>query len=204
MKRSFSASLKNVKKTNNHKTGKSAKIALREQVLTEIGANQAHVFDAFAGAGMMYRHVWHCAASYAGCDLEWYPDQRLAYVADNRRVLRTVDLSPFNIFDLDAYGSPWEHLLILVNRKPMTADGWWAVMTVGEGFSIKLGGMPLALRQLLGLQSVPAGASRVDYTRDALNGVAKMMNATVGRHLQATVASKLNVEYHAAKFVASP
>ena len=67
----------------------------------------------------MWREVWHEAAAYVGCDLKWYRDERLAYVADNRRVLRAIDLKPFNVFDFDAWGAPWEQVLILIARRPL-------------------------------------------------------------------------------------
>lgn len=156
MKSNFAASLKTIKKTNNHRTGKSAKIALRDQVLDAVSAEKSIVLDAFAGAGMMYRYVWNRAAGYVGCDLKWYPDQRMAYVADNRRVLRAIDLTPFTIFDLDAYGSPWEHLMILAHRAPPTPEhGWWVCLTVGEGLNIKLGGDAAGVAAIAGSQRCP-------------------------------------------------
>ena len=54
----------------------------------------------------MHIAVWNRASHYVGCDLEFYRDERTAFVANNIRVLRTIDLSEFNIFDLDAYGVP--------------------------------------------------------------------------------------------------
>src|SRR5262252_2796473 len=97
-------------KTNTAPIARAAKIEIRRNLLAAI--KPARVFDAFAGAGELHDAVWCEAAEYVGCDEKWFRDHRLMYVADNRRVLRAVDLTAFNIFDLDAYGSPWEQALI--------------------------------------------------------------------------------------------
>lgn len=88
-------------KRDNSKPAEAAKIKIRESVLAAIGAEQASVFDAFAGEGAMFKAVWSMAAQYVGCDKDaWYPDDpRMAFAkADNRRVLRAVDLRNYNIF----------------------------------------------------------------------------------------------------------
>lgn len=93
------------------------KIEIRRHVLAAITPAAAFVFDAFAGTGSMFKHVWHEAAGYVGCDERWHNDERCAFVADNRRVLRVIDVSRFSIFDLDAYGSPWDQLTIIAARR---------------------------------------------------------------------------------------
>jgi len=80
----------------------------------------AKVFDAFAGEGQMYSSVWNGADRYVGCDLKYRPDGRLMFAADNRRVLRAIDLAEFNIFDLDAYGS--SVMLAAMSTKPINAN----------------------------------------------------------------------------------
>src|SRR5690554_6431354 len=105
-----------IAKVQNHAASVGAKVILRRRVLDAVGRD-ARVFDAFAGAGEMYQAIWCEAAGYAGCDQRWYRDERLCWVADNRRVLRTVDLSAYSIFDLDACGSPWEQAVIVAARR---------------------------------------------------------------------------------------
>jgi hypothetical protein len=90
--------------TNNHPGAAKAKTIIRADVLDAIGAESAQVFDAFAGDGVMWREVSHRAAGYVGCDLNWYCHERLAYVCDNRRLMRCIDLAPFNVFDFDSLG----------------------------------------------------------------------------------------------------
>lgn len=103
----FSRTLKaGARKTDNAPGRVKAKIELRGEVLAWIGPDQAQVFDAFSGDGGMHAAVWHAAAGYVGCDEKWYRDERTTFVADNRRVMRAIDLARFNVFDFDAYGAP--------------------------------------------------------------------------------------------------
>ena len=97
----------------------ATKVEIRQHVLTALTPARCAVFDAFAGKGEMYRTVWKHAASYVGCDEEWHNDERCCFVADNRRVMRAIDLTPFSCFDFDAYGSPWDQLTILAARRAL-------------------------------------------------------------------------------------
>lgn len=84
-------------KTDNHPAARAAKVDLRERVLAEVGAGRARVFDAFCGAGEMHEAVWSRASAYAGCDSRpWDPRDPPRFVADNRRLLRCLDLAQFS------------------------------------------------------------------------------------------------------------
>jgi hypothetical protein len=104
-------------KIHNGAAAHQAKITLRERVLEMV--KPAHVFDAYCGpTGEMWKAVWSKAASYTGCDTDYRPfDPRHRFVADNRTVMRSIDLHKYNVFDLDAFGEPWEQLLILSARR---------------------------------------------------------------------------------------
>jgi hypothetical protein len=104
-------------KLDNNPNAKHAKIELREHVLAHV--KPARVFDVFCGLdGMMHRAVWHKADSYVGCDQHWQmSDPRRRFVGDSLRILRCVDLSPWNVFDVDAYGDPWPALYVLLHRR---------------------------------------------------------------------------------------
>jgi len=39
--------------------------------------------------------------------------------ADNTLVLRSIDLSRFNVFDIDAFGMPWHQAWIISQRRPI-------------------------------------------------------------------------------------
>jgi hypothetical protein len=176
-------------KRDNSKAAENAKTRIREMVLAAIGAEQARVFDCFAGEGAMYRAVWHQAAGYIGCDKQWYPqDNRSAYVADNRRVLRAIDLSQFTLFDCDAWGSPWEQLYIIAARRPLAPDERIGlVITEGLGLKMNMGGTSKALAKLAGIKThMPGmGSARNDLIERALRRILDMMRAGVERRWQA-------------------
>ncbi len=173
-------------KTNNHPRSMNAKADLRREVLGAVGADQAVVFDAFAGDGEMWRAVWKHAAGYVGCDLERFADERSAYVADNRRVLRAMDretLRAFTVFDLDAHGSPWEQAAIVADRRGIEpGERIGMVLTEGSGLNLKLGGLPMALGELAGMRSVVGGAKVQDLIIDrAIHGMCRRFGGAVVR-----------------------
>lgn len=154
------ASAMSGEKVNNHPKSAGDKIALRRRVLASVPSPK--VFDAFAGSGRMWRSVWRHAQAYVGCDLKWYRDkERRAYVGDNRRVMRAIDLSVFNIFDLDAYGSPWDRALIVADRRAVaTGELIGVVLTEGSLMKLKLGKAPNALAELAGIGGGARGMAR--------------------------------------------
>ena len=164
------------------------KAAIRSRVLASIGAEQAHVFDAYAGAGVAYYGVWKRAASYVGCDLKWYPDERLVYVADNRRVLRLIDLLAFNIFDLDAFGSPWEQAYIMSARRTLSpGERFGLVITDGSGLKLKFGAFPTALGLLANVSHKASGLAKqqAKIIDSALDSVAARLGGSIVERWQA-------------------
>lgn len=175
-------------KTDNNPRAHAAKASIRSSILAAIGADGAGVFDAFAGAGEMYSAVWKGAKAYTGCDLKWQRDERRMFCADNRRVLRAIDLKPFNVFDLDAYGSPWEQALIVADRRPVNPGELVGfALTEGNGFAFKSNVMPIAIRQLTRLKTGIVGLSRKqDQIIDrAIVGLAKRMRCDVVKRWEA-------------------
>jgi hypothetical protein len=182
----------------NDPAAKAAKAELRQQVLNAIGPTRARVFDAFAGAGEMYRMVWHQAAAYVGCDRDWFPDNRIAYVADNRRVMRCIDLPAFNVFDFDAHGSPWEQAIILAARRSVApGEQIGLVLTDGSNLDLSLGGMAAPLREIAGFVGIPAGAARShgEIIERAINGLCRRMHVAVLRRWDASGASSAKVRH---------
>lgn len=156
-------------KCDNHPASRANKVALREAVFKWIAPEKCIVFDAFAGQGEMHRLVWHRAAKYVGCDLKWYPDDREAFVADNSRVLRTVDLAPFNVIDLDSYGCPYEQAIIVAARRELAKGEIIAFcLTDGSGLRLKMGGVPKAIRELTGLAAKIECANRSHHEITAM------------------------------------
>ena len=122
---------------DNAKFGRDTKVQIRENVLAVLGAERAHVFDAYAGEGQMWSAIWKHAASYVGVTETWHNDERRCFVGDNKRVLRAIDLAPFNVFDLDAYGSPWDALGIVAARRPRMKAGDRLGILITEGTWLK-------------------------------------------------------------------
>ena len=150
---------KGKKKTKNSDFAEEAKAEIRQNVLDEMGYENARVMDLFAGDGEMYSRVWHKASTYVGCDLEWPKDKRKIFVVDNRRLMRSIDLSGFNVFDLDHYGSPWEHVLLLTKARAVANGEKVAlVLTEGSNFKVRMGGLPDALAAMAGMKRGMGGA----------------------------------------------
>lgn len=175
-------------KVDNNPQARRAKALIRTNVLEALGAEHARVFDAFAGAGGMYDEVWKRAAGYTGCDERWHHDSRLMFVADNRRVLRAIDLVSFNLFDLDAYGSPWEQAIIVADRRHVAGGELLGlVLTEGAGLFYKQNGIPVAITELTGLRPGIVGVGRKqDAIIDrAIAGLANRMSCTIEKRWQA-------------------
>jgi hypothetical protein len=184
-------------KTDNNPQAFKAKVAIRRNVIAAVGAD-ARVFDAFAGAGEMYSAVWKDAASYTGCDQKPQTDGRLMFCADNRRVMRAIDLKPFNVFDLDSYGSPWVQAIILADRRRVSAGELVGLlMTEGAGFAYKSNIVPQAIGILTGLRTGIVGLSKKqDAVIDrAIAGLARRMGCTVEKRWQAEGKTGASMRY---------
>lgn len=182
----FGQLLGKTRKVNNHPKSEADKAEIRLFVLECVP--DAVVLDAFAGSGVMYQRVWHKASEYIGCDRIWYPDDRLVYACDSRRLLRALDLQRFNVFDLDSYGSPWEHVVILAARRTASPGEKIGVcLTEGSGINLKFGGLPSALGQLTGIVGRVPGAFRArgHLINRALDAMAKRMRAKIIKRWQA-------------------
>jgi hypothetical protein len=174
-------------KTDNNPQAFKAKVAIRRSVLDTVGCDKG-VFDAFAGSGEMYSAVWKEAALYTGCDQKPQRDGRLMFCADNRRVMRAIDLAPFSIFDLDSYGSPWVQAIIIADRRRVApGELLGLVMTEGAGFAYKSNIVPEAIAILTGLRTGIVGLSKKqDAVIDkAIAGLSRRMSCTVEKRWQA-------------------
>lgn len=186
MASSFAAA-KGSAKLDNNPAALKAKIDIRARVLKAIvdAGKPAAVFDAFAGSGQMFSGVWSNADHYVGCDLKWIRDGRMMFAADNRRVLRSIELAPFNIFDFDAWGSCWEQAIILSDRRRVQSGELLGLaLTNGDGRALALRAnlpLPYAVRELAGLRGDVAGVFRQDDVIEnrVIYGISKRMNCEV-------------------------
>lgn len=168
-------------KTDNNPQAFKAKVKIRSNVLRAIGPS-AVVFDAFAGSGKMFSEVWKDAGHYTGCDLKPQRDSRLMFCADNRRVMRAIDLSKFNVFDFDSYGSPWVQAVILADRRRVApGEQIGVILTEGAGFAYKSNIVPEAIAVLTGLRSGIVGlGKKQDAVIDrAIAGFVRRMNCEI-------------------------
>lgn len=178
---------KNLKASGQKRSGaENAKAELRRRILALI--DNPSVFDAFAGHGAMHDAVWKDADRYVGCDLDYWRDSRYAFVADNRRVMRSIDLTGFNIFDFDAFGSPWEQVWIMIRRRPVQkGERLGVILTEGSGLTMRTGGISRAQSLISGVSIRQPGMSRQqDFVLDrSIAGMASAMNCTLAKRLQA-------------------
>lgn len=175
---------------DNHQEAMPGKLALRREALAMV--SQPRVLDLFAGRGMMYRAVWHEAAAYVGSDKDLNQVLRhpaACHHAPASILLRALDLSAFNIFDLDAYGSPWEEVTILAARRRLVPGERVAVViTDGSPRRAMLGLVAHALAALAGVEPETHGAHRrwPILVRQAMGEVARRMGGRLSELRQAT------------------
>lgn len=151
--------------TDNHAAALPAKLQLRREALDAVGgAGLARVLDCFCGRGAMWEGAWRDAAAYLGCDREL--SQVMGHPAPVHHAqaavaLRALDLDGFNVFDLDAYGSPWSELLVLCGRRRLrAAERVAVVLTDGTPRQAMLGSTSKAMAALAGIDRKAHGAHR--------------------------------------------
>jgi hypothetical protein len=182
----------------------SAKVQMRERILEEIAP--ARVLDLFCGHRELWRQVWNRAAEYAGCDASpWALGEAPRYACDNRRLLRCLDLQRFNVFDLDAFGSPWEQLILVAARRKWSKGERGAVaITDGSTLKTRWGDLPFAMRDLCGLSGAKIAATMVgseDLRRLAVAGFVRRAGVRLTRQWEAIGPQPARLYYAALCFV---
>lgn len=91
------------------------KVALRARHLP---AGNVSVLDCFAGDGVIWQKL---SAMYPGRvmvdSIEMARGKGApSFVGDNRKLLPALDLSVYNVIDLDAYGSPWDQVAAIMEN----------------------------------------------------------------------------------------
>jgi len=110
--------MSDIKKTDN--TYLADKVALRLGHLP--GKHVIRVLDCYAGKGTIWRAVRELAGSKRKIlvlPIEIKKDEDLLFhlPGDNERFLETLDLTRFDVIDLDAYGVPYDQLRIIFRRE---------------------------------------------------------------------------------------
>ena len=162
-------------KTNNART--NAKTEIRETAFGEIDGDK-HTLEVFCGAGEMYHAVWNRSDSYTGIDKVKYFDERRTICGDARKAIRLVDIGIFNIFDIDAYGSPYEILADILPRVgPHRKIAF--VLTDGTNMDLKLGRISKGMRFFTGIDFHIAKRANVlhdEFIKDVINKTCDMLN----------------------------
>jgi len=127
-------------------TSEELKAALRRWLLSNMG-ERPRVLDCFSGIERRMYHTCYSALSYTSVDQK--KDAGADYEVDSRLFLRSCDLSHWNLFDLDAYGCPWHHFMILCARRPPGPFG--VALTEGLRYNADMNSLPLPLRSLAGI-----------------------------------------------------
>ncbi len=102
--------------TDNDDLGFDYKVRLRLDSIA--GRSSVNVLECYAGHGWVWNAVRSkFAGSIAVTQIDKRKDKTNVFLrGDNRKYLATMDLSGYDIIDLDAYGIPFEQLEIVFGR----------------------------------------------------------------------------------------
>lgn len=77
-----------------------------------------NVLDCFCGMGVIWEEVSkNCKSEINVIGIDKKKESKADLIGDNVKYLRSLDLSKYDVIDLDAYGIPFEQLEILFERK---------------------------------------------------------------------------------------
>jgi hypothetical protein len=128
-----------------HNSSAAAKAKLREWLVEQLGG-KPRILDCFAGPGRMWATAYKSTPLYLGIErhARAADDKRRLIFCDSRRYLRhrETKLEDFDLFDLDAFGTPYEHLALICHRlalAPGRRVGF--CLTDGLGFNAAMNSM---------------------------------------------------------------
>lgn len=129
------------------------KVALRKRFLPV----EAKVLDLYCGSGVLYNSVYKgCVRKYVGVDKDKIHDSALCTLMDNESFIGTLDISTFNVFDLDAYGCPWKLIYRILERH----NGQEIYLFVTDGLKTNLFGSYAGTGELSEMVLATEGISR--------------------------------------------
>jgi hypothetical protein len=116
--------------------------------------DSARVLDAFCGNGEMYNRAYKGRVKlYHGIDREKIHTPDICEIGDNINYILRKDISQFNVFDLDDYGTPWKQLYLIVKKIP--AGQYTFFVTDGLVMHQKVDGQ--VTKFVSGTEQVPEG-----------------------------------------------
>lgn len=115
----------------------------------------------------MHKEAYGGTDNYLGLDTEQFRNDRATLVCDNRRYLRMADLDEFDLFDLDAYGSPFEQFAIICTRLQWTrAKTIGFVLTDGTGMNSRFNAMNRQFLNWIGAKTHLGGKVQMTHRED--------------------------------------
>ena len=125
------------------------KVRLRLELIDQLKRKNLYVLDAYAGQGIVWKEIQKqrpdLKITTVGIEKRKYVNPNVI-MGDNRKVMKGLDLSAFDLIDLDAFGCPWEQLAIC-------AESAGQVPVVLTHISVTLGPVPKGLLKAAGLPS---------------------------------------------------
>ena len=115
------------KKTDN--ANLSHKIFLRKQAIKDL--EEVNVLDLFAGENRIWDNIPH--NKYFGVEIEKNKGRNLN--ADNRRIIPVLDLSKYNVIDIDSYGFPIQQLKLIFENKTLQKGTVIIYTAIGNAMS---------------------------------------------------------------------
>lgn len=103
------------KKTDNSHF--AAKVALRMEAIKNL--ESVNVLDCFAGNNLIWKKIPH--DSYLGIEKQKGKGELNIY-GDNVKIIKSLDLSNYNVIDLDAYGIPGEQMIEIMENKTLADE----------------------------------------------------------------------------------
>lgn len=115
-----------------------------------------------------------------------------------------LDLGQFNVFDLDAFGSPWEQMVILAARRRWKkGEPGGLAITDGSTLKTRRGALPNAMRILCGMAEqkiAPTMAGSEELRRVAIAGFVRRAGVKVTKQWEAVGPPPARVYYAAICF----
>jgi hypothetical protein len=141
-----------------HNSRPEVKIELRRAILRRM-EQPLKVLETHSGPGVIRRACYAAAEEWVGVDKDSAaPD---AIHCDSLLFLRAVDLSGFNIFDVDPFGSPWRHVW-LISRQKLQAER--IALFVTDGMMVGHAGRVSAPMRWWSRQMASAAVVRMQLT----------------------------------------
>jgi hypothetical protein len=150
-----------MKKTDNHYL--EEKILLRKEVLTLV--EKPKILECFSGKGILYDNIDQ-KFEITRIEIEKNKSQKSHLCGDSYKFLLSIDLTKYNIIDLDAYGIPFKYIDFIVNSNFKGYVIVTAIQTV-------MGKLPNELLYKLGYTS--AMIKKIP-TLFSLDGIGKLQN----------------------------